>query len=168
MPLTNTQLTTLRNEIQGDPATYGYAALASAGNHQAITDLLNKVRDGTDGEAAITVRRRNIRPVEILEAVAVSDLPAIQSTPTANQQVTHQRNFAYLTWLMGLADDIRLVNDDGSDTQVRTNLLALFAAGTGTRTRLGVLSQRNGSRSELLFGTDTVVSVEDVGRALAG
>lgn len=158
-------LAALKTEIQTDPQTYGYAAHVAAGEPELIAEKLNKVRDGTDGEAAITLRRADISPQELWGAISVADYTALPGNPTAAQLSTERR---YLSWLTGLSAQpkVRLLNDDGSDGPVIANLNAMFGAGTGTRNRIAALANRFGSRAEQLFGADTVVSIQDVSDAL--
>jgi hypothetical protein len=164
MPLTPAQLTALKNEITDDTVGYGYAPHMVAGSDNALTDLLNRPRDGTDGTPPISIRRRNVSSQEIWEAIDVSDFPALTGTPTAAQLSSERRNLAWLTGLASIPT-IRLLNDDGSNTPIIANLDRLFPAGTNSRTRLVALGSRFGSRAEQLFGRDVMVTAEDVARA---
>lgn len=155
--LTDSQYTALRTEIQTDPQTYGYAAYVTAGNDEGVAALLNKVRDGTDGEAAITVRRRDVAPLEILEAIDIRDFTASPGTLSAS-------------WFESITQypTVRLANDDGSQTRVKNNLDRVLADTQGSQTRLNAIARRNGSRAEQLFRTGVVVTYYDVARALRG
>src|SRR3990167_2587738 len=155
----------LKNEILTDPLTYGYAAFVAAGEPENVAAALNKVRDGLDGETAITVRKADVASKDIWEAISIADFPALPSNPNATALSTERRS---LSWLEGLANipTIRLLNDDGSNTPVIGNLQGMFPAGTGTRNRLIALGQRFGARAEQLFGTGTVISITDVSIAL--
>jgi hypothetical protein len=149
----------LASEINTDPATVGYAALKAALNDQGLADALNLAR------ASVTIRRADIAPQALWEAIDVADLTALPGTPTAAQLSTERRQLAWLTGLAALPT-VRLLNDDGTDTMIRKNLLAMFTAGSGTLTRLAALSVRQGSRAEFLFGAAAVVTNIDVARAL--
>jgi hypothetical protein len=157
-------LAALKTEIQTDPLTYGYAPLVAANRPGAVAELLSRIRDGTDGEAAITVRRADISSQEIVQAIDVADYTALPGSPTAAQLSAERRYLAWLT-LIAAAPTVRLLADDGSNTPVVANLLAMFPA-SGTRTRLLALASRFGSRSEQLFGTGTLVTSTDVIEAL--
>lgn len=146
----------LANEITTDPETYGYAAPLAAGNDSAIAALLNKLRDGTDGETAISIKRADVSSSEIFHAIAVADLV---NQPGASQ-------LEWFNALLHLQTPIRLLNDDGSATPVRANVIALFKAGTPSLSRLAALETRFGSRAEQLFGTGVVVTANDVAQAL--
>lgn len=147
----------LKTEVQTDPNSYGYAPLLAAGADGAVAELLNKVRDGTDGFAAITVKRADIAPVEVLEAVDTRDFKA---SPSALEG----------SWFESITQysRVRLLNEDGAQTRVMANLRRLVTDTNGTQTRLTALANRNGSRAEQLFGTDTRVSADDVSKALRG
>lgn len=150
----------LAAEIDADPNAYGYAAHVAANRPGDVAALLNEVR------ATITVRRADIASAEIVQAIDVADYTALGANPTAAALSTERR---YLGWLalLAAAPTVRLLNDDGSNTPVVANLLAMFPNGSGTRTRLTAIASRFGSRAEQLFGTGSVVSATDVGEALA-
>lgn len=147
----------LATELTTDPQTYGYAALISAGSDAGLADLLNKVRDGTDGEAAITVRRADIAPNEILEAID-------------NRDFITSPNIAHASWFESVTQlrTIRLVNADGTNTRVLGNLRRLVNDTQGSQTRLDAIAVRNGSRAEQLFGVSTSITADDIARALRG
>lgn len=151
----------LRTELQTDPAALGYAALVASGNDAGLASLLNAPRAG------IAVRRADISTQELAEAILVTDFTALPANPTAAQLSSERR---YLAWLTGLlaGSAVRLLNDDGTDTPVVANLKAIFAAGTGTHTRLVALASRQGSRAEQLWGRGATVGASDVAAALRG
>ena len=149
--------TALKNELQNDPQTYGYAADIAAGNDVALAEKLNKVRDGTDGEAAILVKRADISPVEVLEVVDTRDFKA-------NPSILEGSWFESITQY----EMVRLLNEDGSNTRVRANLNRLITDTNGSQTRLNAISNRNGSRAEQLFGSGTRLTTDDISRALRG
>lgn len=156
MPLTPAQITALGTELTTDPRGYGYAAATS---DAAKADLVNLRR------AAIRLRRADIASREIIEAVEVGDYTALPGSPTAAQLSTERR---YLAWFQALASIpvVRLLNPDGTDGPAIVNLKAMFGAGTGTRTRLAALAERDGSRAEELFGAGIVVTHLEVAAAL--
>lgn len=161
MALTTAQLTTLRTEVQNDPRGYGYAALVSGGNYQGVADALNVTRDGSNpptnptaaggsANGAISINRGYISTQELVEAVVQSEMPSAAS----------QRD-----WLIMVTQGDRVRVDTGSTA--RAGLLAIFGAGTTTRTNLTAAASRNGSRSEELFGVNVVVAWQDVTAALS-
>ena len=151
MALTPTQLTALRSEIINDPTALGYAPHIASGSDNAIVDVLNLPRAG------ITIRRDNIMPNEVLEAIDTRDF-ATSITTTENSW------FESVTQLRA----IRLSLDDGNDTVVLGNLKRLLQnpGPQGSRARIVALSNRQGSRAEQLFGRNVTVTAEDVGLAL--
>ncbi len=158
MGLTAPQLATLKTELQTDPRTYGYAVNLPPNppswNGAAI--LLNTVRTGANGGPAITVRRDDVTPLEVLEAIDVRDFPSapagVNSIPLAQ------------SWLESITQfpTIRLFNDDASQSRVKNNLDRLIGNGNNSQARLNAVGNRNGSRAEELFGRGTVISDVDV------
>lgn len=148
-------ISVLHTEITTDPRGYGYVPLLSSGNDDGLAALLNKVRDGTDGFASISVKRTDIASNEVLEALDSRDLAA---SPNAGL-------CAWFQSATGLSR-LRLVNDDGTNTRVLGNIKRLFTSDVqGSQTRLQAVATRNGSRAEELFGTGTVLTNFDVGQA---
>jgi hypothetical protein len=134
----------LRAELLTDPLALGYAALSDA---QAAARL-----NATD--TGRTRRRADVSSAEITQSVTVADYTALGANPTAAALSTERRYLAWLA-LIAAAPSVRLLNDDGSNTPVIDNLLAMFPAGSGTRTRLQALATRAISRAEEL-GLGTV------------
>ena len=161
MPLTSQQLQTLKTELTTDPRGYGYAALITAKNWNGLRDAVNLPRPAP----VPAIRRTDIEVADIYAAIAVADYTALPGNPTAAQLSTERR---FLAWLSGLSalKTVRLLNDDGTDTQVVVNFRAMFAAGTGTINRLVALANRLGTRSEELFGRDVFVTDGEVETAL--
>jgi hypothetical protein len=156
--------TALKTELETDPIGYGYAPFYAAGDNGALADMLNLVRDGTNGGPAISIRKSDVASKDIWEAIAIDDFPALPANPNNTQLSTERRS---LSWLEGLANiqTIRLLNNDGSNTPVIANLQGIFPAGTGTRNRLIALASRNGSRAEQLFGANVRLTNEDIAKA---
>lgn len=140
----------LKTEITTDPNNYGYAPLLAIGNDQGIADILNLSR------VAIQIKRADIDPSEIFHALDLADMV---TNGTATQ----------IGWMEACLDapyTIRLLNEDGTDTPVQSNWLALLKTGTTpTKTRLAALRTRAGSRAEQLFGANTFVTPADVALA---
>ncbi len=157
--MTDAQLTQLKTELQTDPSSLGYAAPLAAGTMAALAGLLNQPR------ASIRIRRADIASSEVAIAIEVTDFTSLQANPTAAQLSSERRYLAWLTAILAVPA-VRLLNNDGSNTPVITNFQAMFPAGSGTRTRLLALAERDGSRAEQLFGVGVVVSYQDVGLAL--
>ena len=147
--------TTLKNELLSDPVSYGYAQYLAIGDNTSLMNLLNKVRSGTDGFPAITVRNTTLTARDVLEkAIDINDFKA---NPSVAEAALFQATLSLGT--------MALVDSTGADTYVFTNLKKFFGTGTGTRTRLNGLANRNGSRAEQLFGSGTVISTTDIAQA---
>lgn len=164
MPVT---LPALKTELQTDPQNYGYAPFVAIRNDTVLALLINfKPRDGVtlppfgNVGPAVQVKRGNVPPVEILEAIDVRDFLAspagVNSIPLAQ------------SWLESITQysTIRLANADGTKTQVRKNIDRLVGDAQGSQTRLDAVAVRFGSRAEQLFGENSVVSVQNVSDAL--
>lgn len=145
----------LEVELADDPVNLQYPA-----DHQATADLLNSLETGR------SVKRDNISPSELFEVIAMADLTALPANPTALQLSNERRWLAWLNCIAALGT-LRLLNDDGTDTQIRSEFAALFAAGTGTRTRLLAIGSQTISRAtELELGGAPTAG--DVERARSG
>jgi len=145
----------LKTELQTDPQTYGYAAALAAGEPETVAALLNKVRNGTDGEAAITINRTTISPTEVLRVITVGDFRANLTNMAAS-------------WFESVTQygTLQLRDAQGASTPTRDNFIALFSNGSATLTRLAALETRNGSRAEQLYGEGTVITPQDIATAM--
>jgi hypothetical protein len=136
----------LKNELVNDPTARGYAGKQD----NACTALLNEI------QAGITIRRNDIAPNEVLEAIDTRDFQTTLATAECSwfESVTQLRT-------------LRLSLDDGSDTLVLGNLKRLLQnpGPQLSRARVIALANRSGSRAEQLFGRGTVVTDADVGAA---
>lgn len=146
MALTATQLANLKTEITSDPTGLGYAGKSDA----EVADLLNLPRPG------IVIRRANIDPREVLEAIDSRDFEAAP-------------NPAHVAWFESATQlrAIQLENEDGTMTRALGNFRRILQAAVtqGSRVRLAALATRTGSRAEQLFGRDTVVTHIEVAQA---
>jgi hypothetical protein len=140
---------TLKTELNTDPNSYGYAPLIAIGNDQGLADMLNLAR------AEIVMPRPDVSPLEILEAIKVTDF-------------INNANSLYASWFESLTQypTVRILKENGSDTRVMTNLMTLLSNGSQSETRLRALASRSGSRAEQLFGIGTAVNDDDIAIAL--
>lgn len=129
----------LKSEIELDPVTLSYGGKSDA----EIADIMNSYATGR------TVNQEIIDTWEILEAT----VPAEWTALTAAEKQRYQTIISCGT-----------VNVKG--TNIRSQLAAMFIAGTTTRTNLLALQTKTGSRAEELFGG--VVSHLDIAKALRG
>src|SRR5262245_34415251 len=102
MPLT---LAALKTELQTDPTSLDYAPHIALGSTGALADILNLQ------QGSITVRRNDLTPAEVLEAIDNRDFEAAP-------------NPAHVAWFESVTQlgRLRLVNEDGSNTRVLGNL----------------------------------------------
>lgn len=145
--LTQAQLQTLKTELLTDPNAYGYAPLIADTNNPALTAMVNLPR------AAIQMPRPDVTPLEILEAIKITDF-----VPSGQQSILYGSWFESLTQF----PSVRILKENGTDTRAMTNLMTILANGSQSEVRLRALAVRNGSRAEQLFGVNTVVSVQEV------
>jgi hypothetical protein len=148
----------LKTELLTDPQTYGYAATLAAGEPEAAAALLNKIRNGTDGEGAITVNRGAITPMELMEAIDIRDL-------AIGGQLNATLVGSWLESLLQSTGQIRLRDAAGAKTRTRDNIDRVLGTTNGSQARFDALAQRFGSRAEQLFGEGTVVTREDIATA---
>jgi len=133
----------LKAEVQTDPVGLGYAIHLASGSLSPIVALLTAARAG------VTVFRGVIPAYEVINATVTAEW----TTLTAAEKQRYQT-------ITGAGQV------DTANANVRAAFLAMFAAGTATRTALVALASRPGSRAEELWGAGVVVSAEDVARAL--
>lgn len=154
----------LAAEINTDPQTYGYGPHVTTGNDQAIADLLNKIRTGADGEAAIVIPRSSCSGVEIQEAMDLRDI-SFPGTIQASAGASFLES-AWQSTQVPLLTPPTQANPNGQKTLIRKNLDRITGDINGSQARLDALALRNGSRAEQLFGVGTVVTSSNVAKAL--
>lgn len=154
MIMTVQQLQTLKTELQNDPRAYGYAPHLppNPANWNGPADLLNIKRNGANGGPAISIKRIDVTPLEVLEAIDIRDFPAspgqVNNIPLAQSWLESITQFEF----------IRLFNDNGSQARVKDNLDRLVGNGNNSQTRLNAVGLRDGSRAEELFGRGSVIT----------
>ena len=134
----------LHDEIENDPNTIGYKEGAAWKSDGVIAALINDTANGG------TIQRQYVSPGEIIEQIALADW----NTAEAAERL-------YLQLLPSL-ESISTVQNG---TEVRNNLISIFDQGSTTRTNLLAIIQRTGSRAEVLWGENVLVTAGDVGRA---
>lgn len=128
-----------------------YAAQRAANDYQGIADALNAPN------AAITVPRLAVSQLDLLNAIDNRDLS------TSNNTVAG----AYAGALFGLGR-VPLVEADGvTKNRIRQNLDRAIANTNGSQTRFdAIVNKSPASRAEQMFGETTVLTDNDVARAL--
>lgn len=140
MAINYTQLTT---EINTDPRSLGYAGKQDGD----IAVLLNTI-----GGSAETIFKAYTATEEIIAGIIRSEYDALTAA-----------NKSYLIDVI-----LKTARVKTGDATIRSQVGAIFGAGTTTRTNLTNTASRSASRAEVLFGEDTTVTPADVARALRG
>jgi hypothetical protein len=162
--MTNTQLQTLKTELQTDPRGYGYNHTLR--NDSDMVSRINTVRDGTNppsnptaaggtANGQIQIKQTSISRQALINAIDTRDLKA---SPTVLEGSILESVLQ--------SDTITLLNDDGTNNLTRQNLNRLLNDTNGSQTRLGQIAKRNASRAEELFGSGVAVTTDDVASAL--
>lgn len=144
-------VTQLRTECTTNPNNYSWTEGGvtqtltqwyQAGADAIVANILNATR------ANITIYRTDVRPQEVVEAIALNQLTTTAQAATASLQSA---------WLQGFfrLDTVRLLSKNGSDTRVLSNLLLILTNGSASETRLRGLGSRTGTRAEQLWGCST-------------
>ena len=164
MPLTPSQLTTLKTEFTTDPRGYGYSTYWTSGQDNVLADMIDTVRDGTNpptnptaaggnADGHITVNYPSVDTGSIRAAVTFS---AYQGLVTSTQSwlnwLTNSGNVAVNANVLQQLAGIPTANGSIWATADRTAMNAAMAA----------LLRRFGSRAEELFGFGVVVTANDV------
>jgi H+/Cl- antiporter ClcA len=132
-------------ELNTDPAAIGYAALIAAGNDAGVAALLN-------APTTTSVYRNNIGVHEVVAAIAPADFAGLTTLQVAKLQLL----FTGTTTI------------DASSPNTRALFVGIFAGMATSSASLTALASRPGSRAEVLWGTGTVVTGNDVSLALRG
>lgn len=145
-----TQVAALKTELTTDPKALGYAAHIASGALNTVEALVNATY-----QAATNVQLGDVPCHKVRSCISLADWVAM--TP-------EQRT--YLHMLLD-GDTVNL-----SDGMVDDNLVkagGIWAPGTllNSRARLIAMKQRKATRSEELFGLDTVLYVPEIAAALA-
>lgn len=148
----------LRAELLDDPVTLGYKLVAGAAPNTYVSGTMTDAQAAAKLNATDTGRTRkraDVTSAEMLAVIDMTDMPALASNPNSSQQSQERRDLSWLECVMN-APSVRLLNEDGTDTQIKTNFARLFPQGTGTRTRLLALQTAPISRAtELGLGSVT-------------
>lgn len=139
-------LATLNAELETDPLGLGYATFVAAGNATHMAALVN---DRSLGAGVVVV-----------DSVTTTDM---QRAVVATEYLTlaaPQRDL----WLaiLSASDSVPV-----ADSLIRAQILAVWLAGTDTRSNLGALQTRPASRGELLFGAGVTVTALDCSMAIS-
>ncbi len=139
--LTNGQLTALGNEITNDPKLLGYAGKTVAQRVALINAL---------GGSSETIGSGVIAGYQLMNQIVHSEF-VLLSIPNQNLFMSY----------------VACMQIDASNATVQANFLAMFPSLTAPTTRANLIAfvNRSASRAEILFGTGTVITTWDMGRA---
>jgi len=137
-------LSELKTEVLTDPLALGYAGKT---NYQ-IAQLMNTV--GLSGEVV---------------GVAYVTADIVQSQVVATEYLTLTASERAL-WAAVLAAGSNNPGIPVANTNIRGQITAIWGAGTTTRTNLGALQTRSGSRAEALWGDGASVTDHDIEKSL--
>lgn len=146
--------TALRNELNTDPQSLGYAPFISAGQDQNSADLLNALTG--NGAATITLSLIDKGQASIVILSGALTLASLSNTLQA-KWVTILQAAAQLP------DPIPFEN-----SIIQTVLGSAVNDGVLTDAQINSFTQRTGSRAEVLFGQNTIIGNLDVAKALRG
>lgn len=142
----------LRAEITTDPAGLGYAPLVAAGADAGIAALLG----ATTGPGAAPIALPSVSR----DAFLLGLRPAYMSLPTLPAAVQQKWDRILAAINSGAAVAI--------DAGTQGLLASAVADGVLTQAQADAVWHRTGSRAEVLFGPDTVMTQADVSFALRG
>lgn len=137
----------LMAEITNDPKGLGYAA--QSGNSALIADLMNTSPEPIAGGSQEQIYRSRVAAQDLMAGIVLSEFTALT-----------QANRDYC----GMLFSAQFVNT--GDANIRTQLSAIFAGGTTSRTNLIAAAQKNASRAEALWGDGYRVTAQQVYLAL--
>ncbi len=143
-----THISELNTELTTDPQTLGYAP--ADGNDVADGDIINLPRVGNQRDNFVT-------PFDIEEAVDAADWPS------ANNEQFKRDLWRDVLLSAGFEGTI-----NANANNVRAKVLVVFSAGSTTRTNLEALQTRDGSRAEVLWGDNSIVTTVAIAKALRG
>lgn len=141
----------LQSEIQNDPSGLGYTAHVAAGRDQAVADLLNAPSVGI-------VTLTSVDNATFVTAF-LPFLPNVAGLADANKKDMYWRIWEAI---------ISLPTITFGNPNVSGMLALAVQDGVLTQQQAQTLTQRQGSRAEVLFGAATVVTNGDVSFALRG
>ena len=137
----------LTTEINTDPKGLGYAA--QSGNSASIADLMNTSPEPIAAGSQEQIYRNYADTRDLIAGIVLSEAAALT-----------QGNRDYLAIVFSTAQV------KTGDANLRTQLAAIFGAGTTSRTNLTNAAQKNASRAEALWGDGFRVTAQQVSAAL--
>lgn len=152
------QLAALKTELTTDPAALGYAPSVTAGNHNALAGLINAM------SAAVITLTSQSKGAVLLGIIPALDQLAL-GTDLSNVAIPAAVSAKWQSRFQALS---------AGDNSIQ--LSAAFMGMLGqlvtdklmTQAQVDAFTRRAGSRAEVLWGSGTAVSSDDVRIALGG
>lgn len=135
----------LHDEIEADAQSIGYKE--PNGDWKGDDVIAGLINDPANGAV---IERQFVTPQEIVEQIAIVDWNALGASERLYLQ---------------LLPSLEWVSTEQGATEVRANLLGIFTPGMDTRDNLISTVQRQGSRAEVLWGENMLISIGDVGHS---
>lgn len=134
----------LQAELFTDPVQLGYGPFLTAGDDNALTDIVNLVRVGLSYQ----VNSDPVSPSQLFAALDPTDFSVLTTTDLARLQAV----------LTTPSLNLALSN-------IQTMVKGVFPLGPTTQATIAALALRQGSRAEVLWGPHTVVTPNQVFQA---
>jgi len=136
-------MSALMSELTNDPKALGYAAMGQ--NSDALANLMNTAPEPIAAGQQEQIYRNYADTRDLVSGLILTEVAALT-----------QANRDYLSMVFSTAQV------KTGDTNLRTQMGSVFAAGTTSRTNLTNAAQKNASRAEALWGDGFRVTAQQV------
>jgi len=136
-------MSALMSELTNDPKALGYAALGQ--NSDALANLMNTAPEPIAAANQEQIFRNYADTRDLVAGLVLTEVAALT-----------QGNRDYLTMVFST------VQVKTGDSNLRTQIGTVFAAGTTSRTNLNNAAQKNATRAEALWGDGFRVTPQQV------
>jgi hypothetical protein len=136
-------MSALMSELTNDPKALGYAAMGQ--NSDALANLMNTAPEPIAAGQQEQIYRNYADTRDLVAGLILTEVAALT-----------QANRDYLSMVFST------VQVKTGDTNLRTQMGSVFAAGTTSRTNLTNAAQKNASRAEALWGDGFRVTAQQV------
>jgi hypothetical protein len=137
----------LMSEVTNDPKGLGYAG--QSGNADSIAVLMNTSPEPIASGSQEQIYRTRVASQDLMAGIVLTEFTALTQA---------NRDYCGMLFSAGFVNT--------GDANVRTQLAAIFASGTTSRTNLLAAAQKNASRAEALWGDGFRVTAQQVYLAL--
>jgi len=136
-------MSALMSELTNDPKALGYAAMGQ--NSDALANLMNTAPEPIAAGQQEQIYRNYADTRDLVSGLILTEVAALT-----------QANRDYLSMVFSTAQV------KTGDTNLRTQMGSVFAAGTTSRTNLTNAAQKSASRAEALWGDGFRVTAQQV------